>query len=218
MKRILFFAVSILLFTMASCEGNEPNSENDKYENGHEYVDLGLPSGTLWATCNIGATTPENGGYYFQFSSTKPMRIGEYCSKFHDYYVENKINKLELLDDAAHINWGGRWRIATSEEFQEIKDLCSWVWGTRSSADGFETQGYLIIGPSGKSIFLPAVGYKTNDHIYDKNDGYYMTTDIIYEGYNVYFNINKSDIDLCSTNYYGPDTYDGLSLRPVFSR
>ena len=89
-------------------------------ENGFEYVDLGLPSGTMWATCNVGATKPEDEGLLFQFGRTDGYKYGDKNHKFRtDYktttsgkaYKTNEI--LDLSDDAAHVNMGGKWRMPT---------------------------------------------------------------------------------------------------------
>ena len=107
-------------------------------ENGFEYVDLGLPSGTMWATCNVGADTPEDEGLLFQFGQVDGYKYGDTNHRFrsnylniHDtgnkyvpltisgkVYKENEI--LDLADDAAHINMGGAWRMPTKDEFEEL--------------------------------------------------------------------------------------------------
>ena len=89
-------------------------------ENGFEYVDLGLPSGTMWATCNVGATKPEDEGLLFQFGRVDGYKYGDNNNKFKTddltttsgkIYKENEI--LDLVDDAAHVNMGGKWRMPT---------------------------------------------------------------------------------------------------------
>ncbi len=117
-----------MLVGFSACEQN--NEVNGSDANGHEYVDLDLPSGTLWATCNIGATTPERYGYYFAWGETE--RRTSYWDtnyKWYNYNSEDNIeitkyvphagsaeysnskvdglNTLELIDDAAHVHWGG---------------------------------------------------------------------------------------------------------------
>ena len=105
------------------------------YHNGHEYVDLGLPSGIKWATCNVGATTPEEYGDYFAWGETQPKdyydwstykycngdeySITKYCTRSTYGTVDIKTT-LELSDDAARVNWGGKWRMPTIEEQKEL--------------------------------------------------------------------------------------------------
>ena len=136
---------------------------------GHEYVDLGLPSGTLWATCNIGASSPEDYGDYFAWGETTTKNkynwstykwcngsentLTKYCTDSSYGIVDNKT-VLEPADDAAHVNWGGSWRMPTHDEMKELKDNCAWTWTTQNNVNG-----YRVTGPNGKSIFLPAAGY-----------------------------------------------------------
>ena len=91
----------------------------------HEWVDLGLPSGTLWATCNIGATSPEGYGDYFAWGETQPKQVYDWSNyKWGNYYVQGGLSKyvtdseygtvdykteLEPEDDAASVNWGPSW-------------------------------------------------------------------------------------------------------------
>ena len=128
--------------------------------NNHEYVDLGLPSGTLWATCNIGASTPIEYGEKYQFGDitsgykskgkfgddntwTKYCTSLKYTSSYN--YVDNKT-RLEPEDDVAHVKWGGSWRIPTTGELKELVDFCSWN----------KTElGFVVKGKNGNEIFLP---------------------------------------------------------------
>ena len=115
----------------------------DTTSSDHEYVDLGLPSGTLWATCNIGATKPEEFGDYFAWGETEPKEVYDwstykwcggsaismtkYCTNDNYGNVDNK-KKLEAEDDAAIANWGSEWRMPTSEEQKELVEECYMVW------------------------------------------------------------------------------------------
>ena len=96
-------------------------------ENGFEYVDLGLPSGTMWATCNVGATNPEDEGLLFQFGQVDGYKYGDENNNFTtDYkittsgktYKTNEI--LDLFDDAAHVNMGGVWRMPNQTQYSEM--------------------------------------------------------------------------------------------------
>ena len=148
---------------------------NKMMHNGHEYVDLGLPSGTLWATCNVGATKPEEYGDYFAWGETESKStyndftykwfayetIGtyrrfyatKYCTNETYGIVDNKTT-LELSDDAAHANWGGNWRMPTAIEQNELYSECMSNWTTHNGVNG-----YKFVGSNGNSIFLPAAGY-----------------------------------------------------------
>ena len=143
----------------------------------HEYVDLGLPSGTLWATTNIGADSPEDYGDYFAWGETDGYDSGKttfdwsnykyckgsettltkYCNKsdygyngFTDYN-----NELELADDAAYVNWGKAWRMPSNQEMRELINNCTFQETTLNGVSGGR-----FIGPNGNSIFLPYGGYQ----------------------------------------------------------
>lgn len=141
-------------------------------ENVHDYVDLGLPSGLKWATCNVGATKPEEYGDYFAWGETTGKQSGKttfdwstykwcngsqttmtkYCSSSSYGKVDNKT-VLDAEDDAATANWGKGWRMPTLAEFKELRNSCTWTWTT---LNGFK--GYKVVGTNGNFIFLPAAG------------------------------------------------------------
>ncbi len=136
----------------------------------HEYVDLGLPSGTLWATCNVGANSPEEFGDYFAWGETEPKdyydwstykwcngRDGDltkYCDCYYGYssFIDYKT-ELDPEDDAAYVNWGSSWRMPTKKQLQELYDNCTSTWTTKNGVNG-----RLVTGPNGNTIFLPAAG------------------------------------------------------------
>ena len=193
---------------------------------GHEYVDLGLPSGLKWATCNVGANSPEEYGDYFAWGETKPKEIYDwstykYCkgtNKTMTKYCNNSSygnggftdtkTILDPEDDAATVNWGGSWRMPTDEEMIELWAQCKWTWIQQGGVNG-----YKVVGPNGNSIFLTVAGYRNGSSLhYAGSDGYYWssslgTSDPNY-AYYVYFN---SSIKL--SYYY--DRYGGFVVRPV---
>ncbi len=145
----------------------------------HEWVDLGLPSGTLWATCNVGANSPEEYGDFFAWGETEPKEkysesnykwysgswynhrrsITKYCTNSEYGYKGFVDNKTELdpEDDAAYVNWGPAWRMPSIEQIDELSD-CSAQW---TQVNG--VNGQLITGPNGNTLFLPAGGYFIDD-------------------------------------------------------
>ena len=192
--------------------------------NGHEWVDLGLPSGLKWATCNVGATKPEEYGDYFAWGEVEPKEyydwstykwcngsyntLTKYCTDSYYGIVDNKTT-LELSDDAANYNWGGGWRMPTYEEQDELRNNCSWEWTTQNGVNG-----YTVTGPNGNSIFLPAAGYRSVSSLdYVGGYGYYWSTSLItispFNAYHLYFNSGIVDWDDGSLRYYG------FSVRPV---
>ena len=132
--------------------------------NGHEWVDLGLPSGLKWATCNVGANSPENYGNYYAWGETETKSTYTESSSL-TYGLS--ISELQLQDyidgegnltpshDAATANWGSAWRMPTKEELEELEDKCTWIRTTQNGVKGYE-----VNGPNGNRIFLPAAGYR----------------------------------------------------------
>lgn len=202
--------------------------------NGHEYVDLGLPSGTLWATCNVGATNPEDYGDYFAWGET--VGYGDNISdrqrfdwtsykwaedshitltKYNynsDYgtIVDNKIS-LDKQDDAASVNWGGSWQMPTKEDFDELLDNCVWSWTIKNG-----TYGYTV-SANGVCIFLPAAGQCNEEYLYySKNSiGYYWTSTLdnntIRSSYNAYYLLFDNSLHITHYN----SRCIGRTVRPV---
>ncbi len=138
----------------------------------HGYVNLGLPSGTLWATCNVGADTPEDYGDYFAWGE---IFTKEYFNEY-TYDLKNKYNAsnetLELIDDVAYQKWGDKWKIPTETQIQELIDNCTWTWTTINNVNG-----YRVTGTNGNSIFLPAAGFRYNMELVDVGSkGYYWSS------------------------------------------
>ena len=226
MKKNFLFSVGLLmaLFTLFSCGGSSGGKESTKSSNiinGHEYVDLGLS--VKWATCNVGATSPEEyGGYYAWGESEEKSRYNwstykwckgsydtqtKYCTSSSFCTVDNKT-VLDPEDDVAHVKWGGSWRMPTEAEQDELRNNCAWKWTTLNGVKGYE-----VTGPHGNSIFLPVAGYrKGTDLLNSGSYGYYWSSSL-YGGVSsgaclLYF--------YCS--YYNWDAihrYIGYSVRPV---
>lgn len=135
---------------------------------GVEAVDLGLPSGTLWANMNVGATSPEKyGGYYAWGEITiknnfvwSTYKYGNSATSLSKYCVDSKygtvdnIEELEESDDAASINWSSDWTMPTYSQMKEIFSVCKKTWITLNGISGYQ-----VVGPNGNSIFLPAGSY-----------------------------------------------------------
>ncbi|MDY4512785.1 MAG: hypothetical protein SPE10_04975, partial [Paludibacteraceae bacterium] len=166
MKHLKFLAaVCCMAAVFAACEKNDPSqndgnsntgSDNATDTNGHEWVDLGLPSGLKWATCNVGATKPEEYGNYFAWGETEPNTTYDWntykwatatwdatdefwdlatLTKYNtdsDYSTVDNKTVLELADDAARANWGGAWRMPTDAEWTELRENCTWTWITKN--------------------------------------------------------------------------------------
>ena len=191
--------------------------------NGYEYVDLGLPSGTKWATMNVGAESPEDYGDYFAWGETEPKSTynwgtykwcegsentqTKYCTNSYYGTVDNKTI-LELSDDAANANWGGDWRMPTKAELEELRTECTWTWITEKGVNG-----YTVTGPNGNSIFLPATGNWYDYFLYDagSNGNYWSSSLNTYNSYDAY-NLGFDSYYVDWHFYYRSC---GHSVRPV---
>ena len=194
--------------------------------NGHEWVDLGLPSGLLWATCNVGASTPTGYGNYYAWGETttkttykwttytycngSSSTLTKYCniSSYGNNGFTDNLTTLEAIDDAATANWGAGWRMPTDTEMQELVNNCTVTWTTQSGVNG-----RLFTGPNGNSIFLPAAGSRATSSLLSAGSrGRYWSSSlnpsISYMALLLYFD---------SDNYYAGfnDRYYGFTVRPV---
>ena len=232
MKKALMILV-VLAMAFAGCRKDPDNGGNGNPSgtvNGHEWVDLGLPSGTLWATCNLGANTPAGYGYHYAWGETQPQadntyswstykyangafdKLTKYCSNenYGDNGFTDNLTMLEAADDAATANWGSGWRTPTSAEFQELMDKCKVTWTTQ---DGIN--GRLFAGSNGNTIFLPVAGFSGNGSINVVGTyGCYWSSSLYTEDpdYAFYFYFNSGG---CRMNDYS--RYYGFSVRPVCS-
>ncbi len=171
--------------------------------NGHEYVDLGLS--VKWATCNVGASKPEDYGNYYAWGETKTKS---------DYSSSNSVTSGKSISDiggksqydAARAKWGGTWRLPTKAELEELKNKCIWKWTTQNGV-----KGYKVTGPNGNSIFLPAAGFRyVSSLIYAGEYGLYWSS-TPYESYNAYylgFDSSNQGVDWNTRD-------SGQSVRPV---
>ena len=211
---------------------------------GYEYVDLGLTSGLKWATCNVGADAPEEFGDYFAWGEVEPYYTDGHsqdspCSDWRDNktgynwasykfelgtgtsgpfskYVTNDSygtvdnnTVLDPEDDAASANWGYSWRMPTDAEWTELMNECTWTWTTQN-----EVNGYLVTGPNGHSLFIPANGYRYNTTLNGTgSNGYYWSSSLhTSSSYYAYF-VRFYSGNVRSSNY---SRFNGLSVRPVF--
>ncbi|MBQ2852648.1 MAG: PEGA domain-containing protein [Bacteroidales bacterium] len=173
--------------------------------NGHEYVDLGLS--VKWATCNVGASKPEDYGndYAWGETSTKSSYTSDSSKTYGKQMNDIKGNSQY---DAARANWGGTWRLPTGAELEELKNKCTWRWTTQNGV-----KGYKVTGPNGNSIFLSAAGCRLGSSLYYAGeDGYYWSSTPTESGSNSAFYLDF-DIGGQGVDWYYRDY--GLSVRPV---
>lgn len=175
--------------------------------NGHEYVDLGLS--VKWATCNVGATSPEEYGNHFAWGEINPKNTyTKTNSKTYGKSMNDIHGNAEY--DAASANWGGSWRMPTKSEIYELISKCSWLWTTQNGV-----KGYKVTSSNGNHIFIPAAGYYLDSSLNRAESFcYYWTSTALYSQYRqyraYYFHNNNGSPDTNdSYRYYG------LSIRPV---
>ena len=192
----------------------------------HDYVDLGLPSGTLWATCNVGASSPEEYGDYFAWGEIEPKNdyivstykyckgtfstLTKYCTNSSCGTVDNKT-ELEPSDDAATANWGSGWQMPSFEQCRELynSSYTTTTWTTMNGKYGRK----ITSRSNGNSIFLPAAGCRRGTSLDSAGSfGCYWSRSL-YAGYSndayvLFFN---------SRNIFTGNVirYRGWSVRPV---
>ena len=183
----------------------------------HEYVDLGLPSGTLWATCNVGANSPEEYGDYFAWGETEPKESYSWKTyKWDSDYGPTKYSdndgktELDLEDDAAYVNWGSNWRMPSKDQLRELSIYCNWEWIQQNNANGCK-----YTGPNGNTLFLPAAGNYSGSSILENANilGLYWsrTLNVSWPSYSYRLSINYMGDGINDT-----DRWKGYSVRPVF--
>ena len=197
-----------------------------------EYVDLGLGSGTLWATHNLGATNPEDYGDYFAWGEIVPnketytwattawvyyengsLRFSKYNTDSQYGEIDNKT-ELDPEDDAAYVNWGPQWRIPSVAQFDELLTQCTWQWTELNGV-----KGRLLTGPNGKTLFLPAAGQRSGANVSGTgSNGNYWSRELYYvnptsyrpmNAYKLYFSSSMKQKVSASRNY-------GFPVRPVY--
>ncbi len=175
--------------------------------NGHDYVDLGLPSGTKWATCNVGANSPEGYGNYYAWGETTTKSSYDYSNSV-TYWQQISDFSGNPTYDAARANWGGTWRMPTKAEMEELINKCNWTWTTQNGENG-----YKVTGPNGKSIFLPAASGFRGSLLYDVGEYGLYWSSTPYESLTDY----ACGLDFYSGyhNVYWGNRYDGHTVRPV---
>lgn len=193
----------------------------------HEYVDLGLPSGLLWATCNVGASNPEKYGDYYAWGETEPKdnyqwstykwsngtrdALTKYCndSKYGFNGYTDITTTLDIDDDVAHVKWSGDWHMPSKNDFEELKNHCTWTSATLNGVAGYN----VISNKNGNSIFLPSAGYFS-----EKNKGYvgergFYWTNLLYTSET--FKAYLYSLEPAHNGFDEKHRCIGLSVRPV---
>lgn len=244
-KSFLLAAMALMAVSVDGANGaarRDKDNGNACVETGHEYVDMGLS--VKWATCNLGAEVPEDYGWYvawgetgggdcYEWSTYKYCkgdydRLTKYCAKGQselygfDGFADDK-SLLERKDDAASANWGGKWRMPTPAEWDELlnSDNCLWIWTTLNGVPGYKVVSKKIAvnandrrkGLSERSIFLPAAGFRDSYyHLNAGDEGYYWcSANYRTNPFNAWY------VRLYSSDYFKhyANRKNGFSVRPV---
>lgn len=175
-------------------------------------IDLGLPSGTKWACCNVGASKPEEYGGYFDWGETEEKDYYDWSTYIHcsgSYWTCHNIGSdiSYTQNDAATANWGSPWVMPNKEQMEELKNSCS-KWTTENGVWGCR-----FTGPNGASVFLPAAGGRGSDNLYSAgSDGYYWSS-ALYESSTdeAWYLVFRSG----NVTMYDRSRSGGQSVRPV---
>ena len=189
-------------------------------ENGYKYVDLGLPSCTMWATCNVGADKPEDSGLLFQFGRVDGYKYGD-----KNQFIENnqtttsgktykRNNILDLEDDVAYVNMGGKWRMPTKCQLKELLDNTAYDVETINGVKGV----LFISNINGQHLFIPFAGYWSYGKYYShRSYGLVWSSqvNVAYEDSSNCLYCNNSIGDSC---IYFADCFYAFSVRGVFKK
>ena len=196
--------------------------------NGHEWVDLGLPSGTLWATCNIGASKPEGYGNYYAWGETSTKstynwgtykyangdydKLTKYCnnSDYDNNGFTDKLTTLQSGDDPATANWGSGWQTPSKAQWDELLSNTTNQWTTKNGVKGRQ----FTSKKNGQTLFLPAAGSRWGSELnYAGSYGYYWSRSLYTDNpsYAWYLYFHSGSCRMGS----GRSRSSGFSVRPV---
>ena len=198
--------------------------------NGFEYVDLGLPSGTKWATCNVGADKETDYGLYFAWGETvgysRITSMKQFCwedykfskcgsNKFTKYNGTDRKNVLDLKDDAVQVNMGGKWHIPTKEQIKELMSNTESTWVSNYNGSG--VNGILLTSKSdnSKKLFLPACGFLGNGYSTYASCFVFLLSSSVFSFDDCYstafgFNLDAASVVKCHRAF-------GFCIRGVFN-
>lgn len=197
-------------------KGEKPKKPQDVVVNGHDFVDLGLPSNLLWAKTNVGAEAAYKSGDYFAWGETSSKSVySEDTYKWqypsYKYYYQDGKTTLEAEDDVATVKWGTGCRMPSSTEFIELCENCNWSW--LSNYQG--ACGYLVTGINGNSVFFPASGSYDDYGFRDNPTGHYWSRShdgITSDSYAYLLLFNEGHPPMPK---YAYERREGYTVRPV---
>lgn len=213
----LLTTVILLLFSITSVSQNTPLCPDDKHPH---MIDLGLPSGTKWSCCNVGASRPTDSGNYYSWGETEVKRnydwsTYKYCNGTWNTCYDLELNICGTLYDVAHVKWGGAWQMPRNDQFEELSDNCTYKWTTLDGVKGGEFTSKI----NGRKIFMPAAGSRNCYDLFQSGSygrywtGIKSTSISSYKDSAGEFVIMKNfDND---DPMFHTERRDGLTIRPV---
>ena len=205
--------------------GNDDAGETTCPDSNHpHWIDLGLPSGTKWACCNVGASAPEQYGDYYAWGETSPKSVYNEVSYSYftgqdtdgDGWIDTNFSVVNIGSDiagtqydAATANWGSPWCMPSLAQIKELKESCTSTWTTQNGVNGRK-----FVGPNGGAVFLPAAGYRWDGEVYYAGSyGYYWSSTLNESNpSNAYYPYFHSGVAYWSN---GPRRFSGHTVRPV---
>ncbi len=182
----------------------------------YPWVDLGLPSGTLWARKNVGAESPGEIGYFYRWGATKPYDSGEEGSA-----AASITTNLTAEYDAATANLGSEWRMPTKKEGEELAAYCTWTQQTATES-GYGVAGYLVTsnveGYTDKSIFLPGAGFHYGNHINNGHPSVWTSTYDDGDYYDAYYLSTNDPFAGTAPGVYYMYGNAAMNIRPICTK
>ena len=225
-KNINIYKNGKVLYSLSVVDVDSIKFENKRYHNGYEYVDLGFSSGIKWATCNVGANSPEEYGEYFawgeittkknynwgtyKYCNGSSSTLTKYCTNSNYGIVDDKTI-LDLEDDVASVRMGGEWRMPTRIEQEELLNNCTWEWTEENGVDGYRVTSHI----NSNSIFLPAAGYHNANRI--KNGNYWSSSVDSSCAYYLNFNEEGDIREYIYNRSFGFSVRAVYDSRPVYT-
>ena len=213
-KSLFIIALTLMAYTANAQEAIQTLCPDGNHPH---MIDLGLPSGTKWACCNVDASQPEDYGGYYAWGETEEKEIYSWNTYIHCDGSSSTCHNLGsdiagTKYDVAHVKWGGDWVMPSETQEYELKVNCTYTWTIENGVKG----GKFTSKENGASIFLPAAGYRNGSRFSSIGGGGIYMSSTQHPSYSNYshFLFFISGYNAVDMSYKG-GRYYGLSVRPV---